>query len=81
LLRTIDLDHFIAVRACIGARAARYPDLAAVKARIANNLPQPDLAESRAILTDIGRAGSGAEVLRLYLAFVGRKLFDSVFPP
>jgi hypothetical protein len=83
LLKTIELDHFIALRNYIAPRARKFPDLATVRARIADNLP-PSLSkqsdEGKAFLADVQQATSVNEAMRLYMSFVGRKLFDAVFP-
>jgi hypothetical protein len=83
LLRTIELDHFNALRNYIAPRAQKYTDLDLVKKQIAQNLPpsmSADGAEGKAFLADVQRAVSVSEVLRLYMSSVGRGLFDSVFP-
>jgi hypothetical protein len=83
LLRTIELDHFNALRNYIAPRAQKYIDLDLVKKQIAQNLPpsmSADGAEGKAFLADVQRAGSVSEALRLYMNAVGRRLFDSVFP-
>lgn len=84
LLRTIELDHFNALRNYIAPRAQKYTDLALVKNQIAQNLPpsmSTEGAEGKAFLADIQQAGSVTEAMRLYMMPVGRRLFDSVFPP
>jgi hypothetical protein len=83
LQRTIELDHFNALRNYIAPRVQKYPDLELVKKQIAQNLPpsmSADSAEGKAFLADVQRAVSVNEVLRLYMSSVGRGLFDSVFP-
>ncbi len=83
LLRTIDLDHFRALRDYIAPRAEKFPDLATVRTRIAETLP-PSMcaqsAEGKAFLADVQQATSVDEAMRLYMRFVGRRLFDSIFP-
>lgn len=83
LLRTIDLDHFRALRDYIAPRAQKFPNLTAVRSKIAQNLPpsmSAQSAEGKAFLADVQQAISVDEAMRLYMRFVGRKLFDSVFP-
>jgi hypothetical protein len=84
LLRTIELDHFNALRNYIAPRALKYPDLDLVKKQIAQNLPpsmSSEGAEGKAFLADVQQASSVTQVMRLYMTSVGRRLFDSVFPP
>ena len=84
LLRTIELDHFNALRNYIAPRALKYPDLDLVKKQIAQNLPpsmSTEGAEGKAFLADVQQASSVTQALRLYMTSVGRRLFDSVFPP
>lgn len=84
LQRTIELDHFNALRNYIAPRALKYTDLDLVKKQIAQNLP-PSMsmegAEGKAFLADVQQASSVTEAMRLYMTSVGRRLFDSVFPP
>ena len=84
LLRTVELDHFNALRNYIAPRALRYPDLDLVKKQIAQNLPpsmSTEGAEGKAFLADVQQASSVTQAMRLYMTSVGRRLFDSVFPP
>jgi len=83
LQRTIELDHFNALRNYIAPLALRYTDLDLVKKQIAQNLPPSMSAEGvegKAFLADVQQASSVTEVMRLYMTSVGRRLFDSVFP-
>jgi len=82
LLRTIQLDHFNALRAFIEARTQKYNDLADVKIRATGNVPKglPE-QERKAFIADIEKASSTPEIMELYLSFMGRGSFDRVFPP
>lgn len=80
LLSTIDLDHFLALGQYIGTRAAKYNNLQNVQTAIQQNTPQNPSTLSRAFLSDVQRSTTVADALRLYLTFVGTKLFDSTFP-
>ena len=81
LLNKIDLDHFLALGQYIGARAAKYNNLENVQTAIEQNIPQSQAAVTKAFLSDVQRSTTVPEALRLYLMFVGPKLFDSTFPP
>jgi hypothetical protein len=84
LERTIELDHFIALRNYIAPRALKYTDLGLVKKQIAQNLPpsmSAEGAEGKAFLADVQQASSVTKAMSLYMTSVGRRLFDSVFPP
>lgn len=82
LLRTIELHHFSMSREFLTSRANRYHDLNDVRARITANLPPtfPD-QERAAFLADVGRTTTVTEAMELYLAFLGKRNFDRVFPP
>ncbi len=81
LLRTIDLDHFMGVRRYIGLRSARYVDSGVVRATILANIPPAFTAAERAALTtDVAHLTTVAELMELYLSYVGRGTFEQIFP-
>jgi uncharacterized protein YciW len=80
-LRTIDLDHFMRVRRYIGLRSARYLDADVVRAAILANIPPAfSAAERAALATDVAHLTTVAELMELYLSYVGRGTFEQIFP-
>jgi hypothetical protein len=81
LLRAILLDEHSAVEELINPRANKYPDLASVKTKIKNHIPQRlPKDESKAFEVDIDQSTSVAAAMELYLRAFGRKVFDQIFP-
>lgn len=82
LLRLIELEHFDSASKLVAPRAAKYADLNDVEARIRAELPlRLPPAERSAFLADLDRASTVSEAMQLYLEFVGRRIFNRVFPP
>lgn len=81
LLRTILLNEFSAVRAYVAPYAAHHTDLANVRARIIDNIP-PTLpaAERAAFQNDVNGAADVTAALELALRFLGRRIFQRIFP-
>lgn len=82
LLRLIELEHFDSASKLVAPRAAKYADLNDVEGRIRAELPlRLPPAERSAFLADLDRASTVSEAMQLYLEFVGRRIFNRVFPP
>jgi hypothetical protein len=82
LLDQIMLYEFNAVRDLIQPRAAKYPDLSGVKARIIADLP-PTFSgpEKTAFASDVNDKTSVVGAMEMYLGRFGRTSLDRVFPP
>lgn len=81
LLKTIELHEFNAVRQYIEPRAAKYKDLATVRAKINENIPRTFTeSEKSAIRADIDKQNTIVEAMELYLVTLGKSNFDRVFP-
>ena len=82
LLRQIQLDHFNALRALIGPRAAKYTDLHSVKTTILANVPSEFSAIERAALkSDVDNAADVTQAMQALLYYLGKRTFERVFPP
>jgi hypothetical protein len=82
LLRTLELNEFNRARSFLAPRAAKYPDLAAVKADILSNIPQTLPTEERgAFENEVSKATTVIAAMELLLRFLGRRTFDRVFAP
>jgi hypothetical protein len=81
LTREIDLFLFSARKAYLRPYIAKYPDLAVVKAKAAKEIPDGFAADEKVALTkDVGDAADVEVAMRIYLRYVGRRVFESVFP-
>lgn len=81
LLETIILDDFNAVKEFIGKAVAHYPDLAAVKQTMIEELPQNLPKENIvALKEDLNTKTSVGGAMELYLRSLGSGTFKRVFP-
>lgn len=81
LLRSIDLEHFNAIRQYVTRYANQYPDLEVVKGKIKGEIPTKFTPQEQAALhSDVGTADSTENAMEIYLTYVGRKTFERVFP-
>jgi hypothetical protein len=81
LLRSIDLDHFLATRRLVQSRAAAYADVATARSRALANIPSSfDASERAAFENDLDNATTIERVMETYLTVLGRKIFSSVYP-
>lgn len=81
LLRTILLNEFIAVRAYVAPYAARHTELGNVRAKIIDNIPPTLPAEERAAFqNDVNGCAAVTAALELALRFLGRRIFQRIFP-
>jgi hypothetical protein len=81
LLNTLDLDHAVAKITYLQPKAAKYTDLAKVKAdAIAGVPPFIDIKVCAGFATDVSRATTTLRVMELYVDLVGTKYFNLTFP-
>ena len=81
LLRNIQLREFTEVRGYVAPAVNKHPNLAAVKQQITDNVPNTlPAAERGAFENDIDKAQSVTVAMENYLRFLGRTIFDNVFP-
>lgn len=80
LLRSIDLEHFNAVRQFVKDHAARHSDLDAAKAAIRAEIPPSFSDQEKAALnSDVETSTSVEQAMETYLTYVGRATFERVF--
>ncbi len=81
LLRTIELDHYNALKQFLAPRLASHTNIDVVKAKAKSNLPRALSREERAAFeSDVDQAATIEEVMELYLSLLGKKNFNTEFP-
>lgn len=81
LLRGIDLDHFSCSKAFLSAKAQQYADVAGVRLRAIQEIPPSFSDSDKAVMeSDLNKASTVERVLGVYLTYVGRRTFQTVFP-
>ena len=80
LLKTIELEHFNAVREFLVPYVARYKNIKEIRDLLKNNLPTAlTPTERKALITGSRKGGNPTELLQDYLQLVGKRNFVRVF--